>query len=253
MSLLSWLPGAFKDLLRHVPTLLFDVVSWNALLKDATTLSKRMLTQEGAAEAREALAPQLPPGLSFSDQPLTPPATPEARRLLGEKILALYFVQVHSGTAMFLDMRLTGFGLTSSGIGWNPTTLWASFSPLFRTGVQELYAGFYLQDALRFERGLLHTGLIAEHWAPHEKERMASLFRAHFGQAIEAPMRFELAGFQHSFQAVFQFLLEKKVQLTTDFLLLGVMLVTLYLALEELGGEYPVAKIYRSSTSQGAA
>ncbi|MBY0515294.1 MAG: hypothetical protein K2P81_00190 [Bacteriovoracaceae bacterium] len=247
MSFMSWLPGALKELLRHVPTILFDVVSWSALSKDATQLSKRLLTKEGSDEARRTLAPVLPDQMTFSLASPKLPQTPEARKMLGEKILSLYFKQITQTGPMFLDLRLSGFSVSEKGYGWNPTSLWAQFTDGFVEGIRELYNGFYFQDNELFKRGLVLSGLVQESWSEEDKEKMASLFKAHFGQALDAPMKFKLDEFQKSFQSVFSFLLEKKVKLTTDFLLLGVMLVTLYLSLEELGGDYPVAEIYRDS------
>lgn len=249
MSFMSWLPSAFKDLLKHVPTIIFEVVSWNALMKDAALLSKRLLTREGADNARQDVSPHLPTGVSFVDFAPTLPATPESRQMLGEKILAVYFKQLTRPGPMFLDLRLSGFGIADNQVAWNPTSLWGEFSPGFVEGLGDLYAGFYGQDDARFERGLEKSGLTQASWPAADRARMATLFRAHFGQALDAPMKFRLATFQQSFQAVFTFLLEKKVHLTTDFLLLGVMLVTLYLSLEELGGEYPVAAIYKASAT----
>jgi predicted unusual protein kinase regulating ubiquinone biosynthesis (AarF/ABC1/UbiB family) len=169
--------------------------------------------------------------------------------MLGEKILAVYFKQLTRPGPMFLDLRLSGFGIANNQVAWNPTSLWSEFSPGFVEGLGDLYGGFYGQDKTRFEKGLEKTGLIQPSWSAEDRDRMATLFRAHFGQALDAPMSFKLETFQKSFQAVFTFLMEKKVHLTTDFLLLGVMLVTLYLSLEELGGEYSVAAIYRTSVT----
>lgn len=244
---MTWLPGAFKDLLRHVPTILFEVVPWGALSKDVAILSKRLLTGEGHEQARRSLQDVLPPGMKFRSHASTLPQTPEARRLLGGKILSLYFRQIQQTGPMFLDLRLQGFGVDANEVTWNPTSLWSEFSAGFTAGLSDLYGGFYGQDEERFLRGLASTGLTRDEWSAADKARMAELFRAHFGQALDEPMAFELEKFQASFQAVFNFLMEKKVKLTTDFLLLGVMLVTLYLSLEELGGDYPVAKIYRES------
>lgn len=247
MPLMSWLPAAFKDLLQHVPTLLFDVVSWGALSKDATLLSGRLITGSGSNEARQTLSTALPHGVKFTTRPPQMPTGEVARHMVGEKILELYFKQITRPGPMFLDLRLSGFGVEENQIVWNPTTLWGEFSSDFVTGLKDLYAGFYGQNDQLFQQGLLKSGLTAIDWSNTDKEKMAQLFRAHFGSALNEPMSFRLMSFQQSFQAVFAFLLEKKVKLTTDFLLLGVMLVTLYLALEELGDEYPVAKIYQQS------
>lgn len=43
--------------------------------------------------------------------------------------------------------------------------------------------------------------------------------------------------FQASFAKIFQTLVNNKIQLDKNFLYLGIMLVTLYLSLSELGGE----------------
>ncbi len=247
MPLMSWLPAAFKDLLQHVPTLLFDVVSWGALTKDATTLSGRLLTGSGANEARQFVSTTLPQSVKFTNSNPKMPAGDVARHMVGEKILELYFKQITRPGPMFLDLRLNGFGVEENQIVWNPSTLWGEFSTDFVTGLKDLYAGFYGQDDQLFQQGLLRSGLTSSDWSEADKQKMAQLFRAHFGSALDEPMAFRLKSFQQSFQAVFAFLLEKKVKLTTDFLLLGVMLVTLYLALEELGDEYPVAKIYHQS------
>jgi predicted unusual protein kinase regulating ubiquinone biosynthesis (AarF/ABC1/UbiB family) len=244
---MSWLPAAFKDLLQHVPTLLFDVVSWGALTKDATLLSTRLLTGSGADEARKTVANTLPQGVKFTRNEPQMPTGSVARRMVGEKILEIYFDQITRPAPMFLDLRLNRFGVEENQIVWNPSSLWGEFSPDFVKGLKDLYAGFYGQDDQLFQLGLLKSGLVSNEWSIADKEKMAHLFRAHFGSALDEPMAFRLKSFQQSFQAVFAFLLEKKVKLTTDFLLLGVMLVTLYLALEELGDEYPVAKIYHQS------
>jgi hypothetical protein len=249
MSFMSWLPSAFKDLLKHVPTILFEVVSWNALMKDAALLSKRLITGEGVDNARQEVTSRLPTGVQFVDFAPTPPATAESRQMLGEKILAVYFKQLTCPGPMFLDLRLSGFGVANNQVAWNPTSLWGEFSAGFVDGLGDLYGGFYGQDKTRFEKGLDKTGLIQASWSEEDRDRMATLFRAHFGQSLDAPMSFKLETFQKSFQAVFTFLMEKKVHLTTDFLLLGVMLVTLYLSLEELGGEYSVASIYKASAT----
>ena len=62
-------------MLGHVPTILFDVVSWGALTKDATLLSKRLLTKEGESTARGHLDTILPAGMVFTQQATTLPTS----------------------------------------------------------------------------------------------------------------------------------------------------------------------------------
>ncbi len=243
MSLMSWLPKALKELITHVPTLLFEVVSWTELSKDISSLSHRLLTGSGAAELRQKLAKKLPNSLKLTSQAheLNP------SHQLGETILELYFRQLQSTEGMFLDLRLRHFSGTEGNYLWNPNSMWASFSPSFRQALHKLYDGFYLGSDQVFHDGLVETGLISQDWSVEDQLEMKRLFKGHFGSAIDQPMEFHLATFQDSFQNVFDFLMKKKVKLSTDFLILGVMLVTLYLSLEELGGNYPVADIYNRS------
>lgn len=243
MSLMSWLPSALKELLIHVPTLLFEVVAWKELTKDISTLSARLLTGSGAEDLRKKTAQHLPNTLSFS----THSQSPSLSQSLGETILELYFRQLHFKEGMFLDLRAKNFSQEDDRFTWNPNSMWASFSPSFIGALEKLYDGFYFGDDQLFHQGLIETGLINESWKRSDQDEMKKLFKAHFGSAIETPMEFKLALFQKSFQNVFSFLMEKKVKLSTDFLILGVMLVTLYLSLEEIGGSYHVADVYKRS------
>ena len=53
-----------------------------------------------------------------------------------------------------------------------------------------------------------------------------------------------MAGFQKSFTEIFKTLVKNKIMLDKNFLYLGIMLVTLYASLSEIGGEYDVSGIF---------
>lgn len=243
MSIMSWLPSALKDLLSHVPTLLFEVVAWKELTKDISTLSGRLLTGAGAEDLRKKISQHLPNTLCFTSKSPSPTLSKD----VGETILELYFRQLHFKDGMFLDLRAKNFSQQGELFTWNPNSMWSSFSSSFISALEKLYDGFYFGDDNLFHQGLIETGLISENWSIEDQDEMKKLFKAHFGSAINAPMEFKLERFQESFQNVFKFLMLKKVKLSTDFLILGVMLVTLYLSLEEIGGSYQVADIYKKS------
>jgi hypothetical protein len=57
-------------------------------------------------------------------------------------------------------------------------------------------------------------------------------------------MSFDLETFKESFFKVADFMLEKKVQISTDFLYLGIALVTLYSSLEKTKASVNVKRIY---------
>jgi len=253
MPLLSWPPGAMKELLRYVPTLLNDVVDWRVMTREVSALSKRWMTGEGADEARAALAHLLPTQLRYTRKPQMPELNDQQRSLLGEVILELYFTQVLSSGPLFLDLRLSHFGREHDQWTWLPGNLWGEYSPGFARGLREVYRGFYEHSPLQLRHGLTELGLINSAWPESEKEELEKLFRASFGGEANVPMKFELEAFQHSFQNVFKFLMERKVQLGPDFVLLGLNLITLYLALEELGQSWSVPQHYQTALKRLSA
>lgn len=252
MSVLSWLPGALKDLLRHVPALLFEVVDWQEMREVIPQLTQRLLTGKGAPEVRQALATHLPHRLRFGESVTKLDLNDQPRKQeLGDVILELYFVQVLAKKPMFLDLRLAQFGAVADQWIWKGGNLWAEFSPQFARGVTELYAGFFDADDGRFDQGLLLTGLVQPSWDAADKASMARLLKSTFSPSeSSAPMRFDLETFQKSFQAVFDFMMKKKARLSPDFVLLGIMLVTLYLSLEELGLSHQVDQAYQRARKQ---
>jgi len=57
-------------------------------------------------------------------------------------------------------------------------------------------------------------------------------------------MKFGLEQFKNSIIKMSDFLLSRKVNISKDFLYLGIYLVTMYSMLEEMGEKYPVKQIY---------
>ncbi len=253
MTLLPWLPAILKDLLRHVPALLFRLVDWGSMSRELATLSGRAVSRKGVAEVKAAWQAQLPPTLAFREDVLPVKPTelaPVARRELGDAILLFCFRQVlGQGKPLFLDLRLNHFGRREGGWAFAPSGLWATFTPDFAAGLSDLYHGFYFGDDARFRRGLKATGLMGEAWPEADRERMEQLFRRQFGGSREGEMTFRLSEFHSAFHDVFEFLVEKSMRLTPDFLTLGVLLVTLYASLEELGERHDVAALFRAAAS----
>jgi hypothetical protein len=241
MSLMSWLPLAFKDLIQHVPTLVFEVISWSELTREIRILSKRLVSGEGKQKAIDLLEPKLPSHIRISDGSFN---RSEFHQDAGEHLLSLYFVQILNSPIIFLDLRLHHFSQNENHLDWNPSNLWTAFSPQFSQGIKNLYIGFYQSHHDLFMQGLLETGLIQNSWPQADQNKMAELLKSQFGSSIEEPQYFTLNHFQKSFHHIFEFLMIKKSHISTDFMILGVMLVTLYLSLEKLGRSYDVKKIF---------
>jgi hypothetical protein len=122
-------------------------------------------------------------------------------------------------------------------------------------GLLDLYDGFYLENEVKFTKGLQSTGLINPSFTSDDIVKMKGLFRNHFGSSLNESMKFNLMDFQRTFLKIFEFLMEKKVMLSSEFMLFGIYLVTLYLSLEKSGEKHDVRKLYlevRSGLQSGS-
>lgn len=243
------LPGVLKELMKHVPTVLFQTVEWSSIMSEVPVISRRMLQKEGHAELADLqkdFLKNLPicirheslegHGLKAGD---------------GKTILALYFGQLFSPHGVFLDLRSNHFHHTEQLL-WHPGALWTKFSPTFREGLMEVYDGFYLEKDDLYKNGLIKIGLLDPAWPVEDQNTIMEIFRKHFGAAKTGDIEFKLDNLKGGIVSMAQFLLEKKTRITTDFLYLGIYLVTMYGTLEETGEALPVKEIYLSSRAQMA-
>jgi hypothetical protein len=103
-----------------------------------------------------------------------------------------------------------------------------------------VYSGFYGNDEALVELGLRQLGLTGDHLDTDGQARLLGLLEEHFGAGRHELMQFKISQFMESFDSLFLFLRDKRIRLSEDFLFLGIMLLTLYLHLESLGGAYDV-------------
>lgn len=165
-------------------------------------------------------------------------------QLAAQKILTLYFAQLFSSNGVFLDLRPQHLQIEQGQLQWHPTGLWTEFRPDFKIGLMKIYDGFYESQQDLFHQGLKEIGLASDNWPAADVGHLGQLFREHFGSSIDQPVKFELQKFQQSLVKITDFLLEKKAHISTDFLYLGIYLVTMYDALERTGVAVDVKKIY---------
>ena len=244
MILMRILPGVLKELSRHIPTVLFQTVEWADLASELPKISKRMLQKEGFDELYQTNKELLQP---YSVE-LTTHATHVRefanKKWVGEKILTLYFVQLFSSNGIFLDLRHNHFSAKGPNLLWHPTSFWTKFDENFRLGLLKVYEGFYLENDELYYEGLETIGLLKKDFSLSDKKELGDLFRAQFGSALTEEMSFKLENFKNSIIKMSDFLLNKKVNISKDFLYLGIYLVTMYSMLEEMGERYPVKEIY---------
>lgn len=241
MILMRILPGVLKELSKHVPTVLFQTVEWSELASELPKLSRRILQKEGHEELFHIQKSLLDPyNIVLSHEPVS--GTLPKEKWVGERILTLYFTQVFSPDGLFLDLRSQNFEVEGQELRWHPNSFWTKFSDEFRLGLMKVYKGFYTNNDEIYYEGLEGIGLLKKEFAEEDKRELATLFKEHFGGDIE--QSFNLEKFNHSITSMSNFMLKKRVNISKDFLYLGIYLVTMYATLEEIGGEYPVKQIY---------
>ena len=243
MSLIEILPGVVKELIKYVPELAFEITDWDSVKKDLPVLASRLFLGTGVKELSRAQAGQIGLYVTFTHRSFTS-ASARGNRDFGDGVLRYYFAQLYCREGVFLDLRPSHSGMEGDRFAFKPNHLWYHFSDSFRKGILTLYDGFYEGDDSIFEAGLEATGLLDRSWPTEDQVEIKNLFRSHFGSSLERPMEFRIRQFQETFMRIFQFLIRKKVRLSSEFMLFGIYLVTLYLALEAAGSEHEVKKLY---------
>ena len=237
MIFMRILPGVLKELLKHVPTVLFEAVEWNVLASELPKLSRRIIQKEGYNELFELQSAFLSPFKVNLVDKVDKHHDLKDKKQAAEKILGLYFAQLFSPHGLFLDLSPSHFNLQKEEFNFNPSGVWTKFNPTFSQGLKEIYDGFYYEDENIFHQGLLKSGLTSDKWPEADREKLAE-------------MSFELKGFKESFLKVADFMLEKKVNISTDFLYLGIALVTMYSSLEMIGAKVNVKQVYLNVKNQ---
>jgi len=247
---MRFLPQMLKEILKNVPSLLFDVVDWKELTHVLPLMSKRMMNKDQIqpliAEVSSSFAPYK---LVFTDESKGVKTTLNSevdRKLIAQSLLQAYFQQLFNQEGQLLDMRADFFTYENGITYWKPNGMWAQWHEEFRIGLVEVYKGFFLEDEPQFRRGLKSIGLIQADWNQEEQDQMTVLFRNHFKNSLSENMLFSIDDFKNSFLNIFNFLLQKKVRMSADFMYLGVMLIGLYTHLEELKTPLNVKDIFMS-------
>lgn len=99
------LPGVLKELLKHVPTVLFEAVEWSVLASELPKLSRRIIQKEGYSELFGKLSSYLAPFQIELVTQMDKQFDPQDKKLAAERILALYFAQLFSPHGLFSTLR----------------------------------------------------------------------------------------------------------------------------------------------------
>lgn len=165
---------------------------------------------------------------------------------LADKILTLYFIQLKNPHGVLLNIGLDQFKVVNVQANGDFDLLFSATRPLyvfdesFLNALKKLYVAFYLDDSL-FEVALKEMGLTRE-LSDTEARGLAKLFRDNFLQVGET--KFSLIEFERSFLEIFQFFVDHKVKLPTDYVFLGFYLISLYTCLDDLDVALDSSKVF---------
>jgi predicted unusual protein kinase regulating ubiquinone biosynthesis (AarF/ABC1/UbiB family) len=173
-----------------------------------------------------------------------------ARKVIGSRVLALYFHQLQGHSPWFLDLRPRHFAWDDAGrrLTFFPSGLYYSPETDFRRRVQALYAGFYQDDAAALAKGIELYGWRSRPSAGFTG-RIERLLREHFGASRQRETRFSIAHFRATFDLIFREMAESKAKLHPELTFLGVGLVGLYLTLEQLDVPLDPRQAFAASAS----
>jgi hypothetical protein len=237
-------PEPFRDFLPYTSASALKVIHVTQVLRKAIDVARHVSSSvdrdRHAAALRVSLnAAGLGDQLSVSTEPakrLNPAELSELeRRLVGERVLALYFHLLRWNGPWFLDLRPRHFGWDAEKalLTFYPSSLWYQPEPDFVSRVRSLYAGFYRADASELAAGIDLYRWNCKPLAGFE-QRIEALLRDHFGPGDASEISFSIAHFRATFDAIFKEVADSRAKLHPDLTFLGVELVGLYLTLEAL-------------------
>jgi hypothetical protein len=233
-------PKILRDILGNLPTIIFKSVNIKEILLEAGPFiigfTKGKLTQSN----NNKLTSSIPQNLTIQDKLL-----PKENDLIGSIILELYFNQFLNSEGLVLDIRARYFSSINNQVYWSPNNTWYQFQESFRLGLINLYTGFYTDNDSLYSKGLSELGLSTGLSAKKEEE-LKKLFNNHFG-STQTEVSFSTEAFNSSFSELFSFFIANEVEIKTDFIFLGIYLVTLYQTMEEIGGTHNVKEIFQKS------
>jgi len=227
-------PAPLRILLKHISPATFKVVDWQSALKDGIKTSGQYATGSGVNELKQDIVGKLPKSFTF-EQTECAATNPETS---GQNILRLYFWQIFTQQTHFLDLRPSRFqAQTDDEILWKPNGLLFTYSIDFLVAIRKLYKAFFSEDENNEEAivsAAKELGLILPSFSRVQTNDLLELLKCHFGEGRTGKVLFSLEKFEESFNDLFLFLKENKVRLSSDFLFLGVYLLTLYINLDKV-------------------
>jgi hypothetical protein len=243
------IPESIRPLLDLVGPSFFKALPWRDFTAKGTLLLKHLsnsdLNQKKLVieDLKKMLAGRNIE-LSSDLQSINLPQDPELKKQMGEKILEFYFLQFQNSKGLFLDLRSNHFKIDGNVLTFEQSKLWVLLDEHFRLSLLDLYKGYYQNRTDIFDKGLKGVGLINSEMNLEQVAKIKGLFIDHFGPGDQTEVRFTTAHFVKTFENIFRFILDQKLQISAQFLFLGIYLASLYKTLDSLGVPLDARKSY---------
>lgn len=233
------LPKAIQPLLDLVGPSFFKAVPW----LDLTAEGRVILAHLAGSDSKQSKLAEkqlqkmlLGRQIELTTELVENSATMEAedKKQVGEKILELYFLQLRNEQGVFLDLRSQRFSADAENLYFSKGQLWIQMQVLFRESLLDLYKGYYQSKPKLFDKGLTGIGLMNEKMSAEQKEKIKDLFLKYFGEGDQTEVRFSTEHFVQGFEKIFRFIAAEKLEISAQFLYLGIYLASLYQHLQTL-------------------
>jgi hypothetical protein len=230
-------PKVIAEIIGNIPTIAFKTVSWTEFLGASSKTVKRYAKGDVDPKLYSELSKLLPNQIELISNLRTEPMS----LVTAKNVLRIYFLQFKNPQGLFLDLRASHFQEVGETTHWKPNALYHQLQENFRLGILKLYQGFYTDDLDLFYQAMDEIGL-TKGLNQSKKEELKNLFYSHFGDSEHTT--FKISSFNESFFKIFEFFMQHKIKLQTDFIFLGAYLVTLYMHLERYDEAINVKEIY---------
>lgn len=160
------------------------------------------------------------------------------RKWLGQLALELYFTQLFRTKVAVVDLWPSRFGVDQTGDAvWSPRPFYLRWDARFVQGLQDVYAGFFLNDRVQFERGVVQLGL----------DGSADGLVQHFGEGNQRSVRFGAAKLRDAILTMSRQRRTDDQPLHPNFIAFGLYLVGLHELLASLDMSFDVRSAFMRS------
>jgi hypothetical protein len=160
------------------------------------------------------------------------------RRWVGQLALELYFTQLFRSEVTVLDLWPSRFGVDENGDAvWSPRPFYVRWEPRYREGIRDVYAGFFLEDRERFDRGVSELGL----------QGAAGALLGHLGPGNQRSVRFGAEKLRSTLSAMSGQREAHDPRLHRNFVAFGLYLTALHELLGSLDMAYDVRAAFMRS------